>query len=432
MGMNQRGTKDTLSPAVVMNMFYTGLGIARSLGEHRIPVIGLTAQRGVYGNYTRYAKAVFCPDSKNEPEALLNFLLELGKSLSGRSVIYPTRDHDLVFLDRYRAQLEPYFIPLIPESAVLKACLDKWQTYQWARQTEVAAPKCWLIETPDDLRSTLRDITYPCVLKPLEAHHWRDGHNWQLVGGRKAIAISSEQEFLAEYEVIARAESRSLVQELIPGGDECLLIMACYMDRNGEFSAGFNTQKLVQSPEGFGTGCIVQAADRPELLERTIRMLKAMRYTGIAEVEYKWDAAASEYKLIEINPRPWDQHRLGKSCGTDLAYLAYCDHAGLPKPKTASRVSSEKWIAEDAFLMESLRLLRRRDPKLRRLLAKARGKRIYAIWSIRDPLPFLVYMVRMIPSLIGMAFTALRQAFSRNNSRPLVYERGMEKDASRG
>ena len=54
-------------PAVVMNMFYTGLGIARSLGEHKIPVIGLTSQRGIYGNFTRYAKTVFCPDSRREP-----------------------------------------------------------------------------------------------------------------------------------------------------------------------------------------------------------------------------------------------------------------------------------------------------------------------------------------------------------------------------
>ena len=58
--------------AVVLNMFYSGLGIARSLGEHGIPVIGLTAQRGIYGNFTRYAKVVHAPDSRKEPEALLH------------------------------------------------------------------------------------------------------------------------------------------------------------------------------------------------------------------------------------------------------------------------------------------------------------------------------------------------------------------------
>jgi D-aspartate ligase len=415
--ISPRETSAMSRPALVMNMFYTGLGIARSLGEHGVQVIGLTAQRGVYGNYTRYAKPVLCPDSRNEPQALLDFLVGFGRRLGGRSVIFPTRDHDLVFLDRYREPLAEYFLPVIPESAVLEACLNKWQTSQWALRAGVATPKCWLIEKPDELRAVLPEISYPCVLKPLEAHHWRHEHNWEVVGGRKAIAVNSEREFLAEYKVIARADTRVLVQKLVPGGDENLMIAACYMDRNGEFSAGFNTQKLVQCPEGFGTGCIVQAADRPDLFERTIRLLKAMRFTGIAEVEYKWDEVAAEYQLIEINPRPWDQHRLGRSCGTDLAYLAYCDNAGLPKPATVPRASAVKWIAEDAFLMEFLRLVWHRDPKLRRLLGKAQGERIYAIWSWRDPLPFLCYAVRMVPGIIRMAFASLRRVLGGRRDR---------------
>ena len=54
--------------AIVMNMFYTGLGIARSLGERGIPVIGLTAEHGIYGNFTRYARKVFCPNSRTQLE----------------------------------------------------------------------------------------------------------------------------------------------------------------------------------------------------------------------------------------------------------------------------------------------------------------------------------------------------------------------------
>src|SRR5437867_4616910 len=88
--------------AIVMNMFYTGLGIARSLGEHGIPVVGLTAQHRIYGNFTRHAKVVFCADSRREPEALVAYLVKLGQELGNRAVIFPTRDDDLVFLDRFR------------------------------------------------------------------------------------------------------------------------------------------------------------------------------------------------------------------------------------------------------------------------------------------------------------------------------------------
>src|ERR1035441_5871501 len=116
--------------SVVMNMFYTGLGIARSLGEQGIPVIGLSSERGVYGNFTRYARTVRCPDSRSEPEQLLAYLLEMGRNMGQRPLIWPTRDDDVLFLDRFRREMEPYFIPMTPEKSVVSACLDKWETYR--------------------------------------------------------------------------------------------------------------------------------------------------------------------------------------------------------------------------------------------------------------------------------------------------------------
>src|SRR5258708_17981967 len=185
------------------------------------------------------------------------------------------------------------------------------------------------------------------------------------------------------------------------------------MDRESNMVAGFNTQKLLQVPEGFGTGCIVQAAEHPRLFEPTIRLLQALHFTGIAEVEYKWNACKSEYELIEIKPRPWDQRRLGKSCGADLVYLAFCDYAGLARPAVRRHSSADKWIAEDAFVETAFRLFWKRDPKLKSLFQLARGNRIYAISSARAPLPFLAYaIVRFIPRLAAAAIRVIRSAVS--------------------
>ncbi len=212
------------------------------------------------------------------------------------------------------------------------------------------------------------------------------------------------------------------------------------MDRGSNLIAGFNIQKLVQEPEGYGTGCIVQSVDRPELFKPTIRLLQELRYTGIAEVEYKWDAVTGEYKLIEINPRPWDQHRLGKACGTDLVLLAYCEHAGMELPKVQKRSVSEKWIAEDVFLATSLRLLWRRDPRLRFLFNSARGQRTYAIWSAKDPVPFFGYfLLLVIPKLarIGVqAFWSALTAGLRSKKPPqrggVIYKKHPEKEEIHG
>jgi predicted ATP-grasp superfamily ATP-dependent carboligase len=426
--------------AVVMNVFYTGLGIARSLGERGVPVIGLTAHRRIYGNFTRYAKTVFSPDSRSEPEALLEFLLSLGRRLGRRAVLFPTRDDDLVFLDRFRNELEPYFSLVLPPRRALEACLSKWETCQWARRAGVAAPKAWMVEDAAGLERALEEVAYPCVLKPLSAHHWRQGGNWEVVGARKAIAAASEAELRAEYDTVARADRRALLQEMVPGPDDALVIAACYLDRDSRWIAGFNTRKLLQIPAGFGTGCIVESVSRPELFEPSARLLQALGFTGIAEVEYKWDAAVGEYKLIEINPRPWDQHRLGAAAGVDLIYLAYCEHAGLPLPPAAAPAPGHKWIAEDSLATALIRSLRRGSPDLRTLRRLARGRRIYAIWDARDPLPALAYTAgRLIPDLIGASAQVLWSSVKKMLSekialkkRALVYETHINKSKTLG
>lgn len=424
--------------AVVMNVYYTGLGIARSLGERGVRVIGLTSQHRIYGNFTRHAQVEFAPDSRREPQALLAFLTQLGKRLGSRAVLYPTRDDDVVFLNRFRQELEPYFSLVIAGSEALQAALNKWETFQCARRADVPAPAAWLIENEQDMERAANEASFPCVLKPLAAHHWRQGGNWEIVGARKAFAVGSAAEMRSEYREIARADKRILVQELVEGGDDCLLIVACYMDRQSRWAGGFNVQKVLQIPEGFGTGCIVQSVERPELFERTIRLLQSIGYTGIAEVEYKWDAAAAEYKLIEINPRPWDQHRLGSACGMELMYLAYCDHAGLPAPAPVQPVAGHKWIAEDTFITAAVRSFRGGKPGLGELIRLARGKRIYAIWSASDPLPWLIFFfTRFLPDLVVSGVRSLWSSFTRKlfgsvnlPKKEIVYETHVEKPES--
>ena len=435
---NRSGAAE-LPPALVMNTFYTGLGIARSLGERGVPVIALSNRRGGYGNFTHFARCVVCPDSRNEPKALLEFMLALGRKLPRRGVIFPTRDDDLVFLNRFRAGLDPYFSLVIAEAPALRACLDKWETSLWAERAGVASPKTWMIDKAEDAEAVAQEVSYPCVLKPVSAHDWRQGGNWELVGARKAIAVESKGELLQEYETVAQADERALVQEMVPGGDENLVIAACYLDRQSRWVAGFNTRKLVQVPEGTGTGCIVEGVERPELFEPARRILEAMGFSGIAEVEFKWDTRDRQYKLIEVNPRPWDQHRLGADCGVDLMYLAYCERAGLPVPRPGDPEPRSKWIAEDTMITTALRLAWHRDPRLWSLFRQARGKRIYAIWSGKDPLPFLAYLfMDLIPGLLTGGVRSLmgkckRRFWPADHSKEggLAYGSGCEKDAGR-
>ncbi len=398
--------------AIVMNMFSTGLGIARSLGPRGVRVIGLSAHPAAYGNYTRYASVRRAPDSRSEPDRLLHFLLDLADSLDAPGVIFPTRDDDLLFLDRFRRELERSFLLVLPGPEALDVCLDKWKTAVEAEWAGVKTPHCQAIHSRAELDRILPGLAFPCVLKPQAAHHWRKPDVWQSAGSRKAIAAASPQQLQAEYDKISPREPRALVQEIVPGGDDCLWIAACYLDREAKFAGGFTARKLLQVPAGFGTGCVVQTVDQPGLLARAAALLESIGFSGIAEVEFKKDPADEEYKLIEINPRPWDQHLLGPACGTDLVYLAYCDLAGLSKPAMAVRTVGHKWIAEEVYGLLLLRALFRRRGRFGELLRTARGRRVYPVASLRDPLPLAALVtLGIIPDLAWLARGWLRKLF---------------------
>jgi predicted ATP-grasp superfamily ATP-dependent carboligase len=48
----------------------------------------------------------------------------------------------------------------------------------------------------------------------------------------------------------------------------------------------------------------------------------------MVEVEFKHDRRDDEYKLLDINIRPWGWHTLCIACGLDFPYIQYRDVLG--------------------------------------------------------------------------------------------------------
>jgi predicted ATP-grasp superfamily ATP-dependent carboligase len=177
------------------------------------------------------------------------------------------------------------------------------------------------------------------------------------------------------------------------------VVLGAYVRENSEPVEYFTARKLLQSPDDFGTGCVVQSEDIPELLEPTRRLWKALGYQGIAEVEYKQDQKTGVYKLIEINARHWDQHQLGRASGVNVSWTAYCHLAGRPIEPVRMATRRVKWIAEDALVLYLLHALRRgQAAKIYRALA---GSRMYAIFAWNDPRPLLRYLLNGLLPLMG-------------------------------
>jgi D-aspartate ligase len=402
-----RGQNSAMPPVIIMNMFYSGLAIARALAGTGVRVVGLSADPKAYGNFTRFCEVRRAPDSQSEPEHLAEFLVKAAAELKG-AVIFPTRDADVVFLDRYRDELKDYRLSIPPRTALMQS-LDKGALVRCAEATGVPVPKSLVAHNAEELKRVPSELGFPCVVKPVSSYMWRGEGRWQAVGCRKAFLADTWEQLKEEYDRVSAVNPDVLVQEWIPGSTKDIAIMGAYFGQGSEPLGYFCARKLVQEPDDFGTGCIVQNVLLQEIVQPSIRLCKSLGYRGMAEIEYKRNEKTGEYKLIEINTRHWDWHQLSHMSGVNLTRVAYSDLTGHMLDATTSQKPGGKWVAEDTLLMHSAAGIYNHRLTLRAVFRQLSGPKIFGIFQWADPMPFVRYLFSsMVPTMGQMALRKIR------------------------
>jgi predicted ATP-grasp superfamily ATP-dependent carboligase len=386
-----------MTPVIVLNMHYSGLGIARSLSPLDVPVYGLSSTRGFPGNYSRYCQFELSPDSLLDPIGLRDFLLRFADRFDTRPIVLPTRDHDIEFLLRQRDALEQkYIVPLAP-TAIVETAMNKDACFEVAAGCGIALPATHTVHDSAGVEALQGQLTFPVIVKPLYARQWRRPGVWEKVGRQKAAMIASFDELRRFYADIEPVEPIATIQEYIPGGDSNLLVFGSYCRPGGEVRAYFTGRKLLQSPPLKGTGLVVEGRPMETIVAPSHALLKALRFSGISEIEFKVHDVTGVPYLIEINPRHWDQHYLGTACGVNLTLELYRDlvdpqRLDLPagaNPPPRQSATAIRWVAEHDLFFHLLHRAMRRDGSWRKAAACVRGRRTYSVMSWSDPRPGL-------------------------------------------
>lgn len=380
----------TDEPVVVLNPHYTGLGIARNLGPLGVRVLGLTAHPELPGNHSRWLEYRQSPDSLAAPDELCAFLLELAGELGRRAVLFPTRDHDIDFANRFRAELDEYFILPFPDAANLDRVLNKERLSDAADRAGLRMPGGVTLHEPDDLRHA-SELQFPVMCKPVYASQWRKPGIWEAVGRNKVVKFDTFAELAGFHARICAIDPHMTVQEWIPGGERSLLIFGSYCQVGGEPTAFFTARKCLQSPALMGTGVMVEALPLTEIEAPARALLKAVQFHGVSEIEFKQDERTGALYLIEINARHWDQHRLGVLAGVNLSEAAYRDATGQPMRSMHQHKERAIWIAELELIRCTARAIIRREA-LPDLHAGWGVSRTFSVLDLRDMRPFLAML----------------------------------------
>jgi D-aspartate ligase len=377
--------------AVVIGGDYQGLGIARSLGQHGIPVCVVDDETCI-ARASRFVKHVIRVRDLNTEASLLAALALARQRLGGpRCVLYPTRDSTVATIADSRDRLTHDFRVPTPGMSAIRHAWDKRQTYRLGAQLSIAIPRTWFPQSEQDLARIPADG--PLILKPAIKEHfypathvkaWRVDCRAQLVRSyRRAAAIIPPSEIM--------------VQELIPGGGQEQYAY-CAFFRCGHAVASMTVRRRRQHPSEIGhASTYVETIALPELEGPSLRWLHAAGYYGLVELEYKRDPRDGTYKLLDVNARTWGYHSLGQAAGVDFPYVLYRDQVGDPVEGVRAR-PGVRWIRLHTDVPNAFNDVRAGKQPLREYLRSLRQVDTEAVYSFSDPLPGL-YEIALLPYL---------------------------------
>jgi D-aspartate ligase len=378
--------------AVVLGLGQNGMATCRALGRVGIPVIGIDTDLEQPSARTRYARKVHCPDFLSGGPGLVDCLLEIGRGLSDKGVLFPSGDLNLAVVSEHRERLGDYFHIALPAKDVVRMFLNKKLFYQLAIDKGFPLPETFFPAGPEQLREIAGRLAYPCLIKPFQPND-----AWRKTFDTRLFVANSAGDLVALYDHLVQVHEDLIVQEYMPGADSELWWGVSYFDASGRPLAVWTGRKLRQYPRRFGTATLAESRWDPDLARQATAILQAMDHRGYGVVEFKRDRRDGRLKITEVTGgRTWFPHSLVTRSGINLPLIWYRDVLGLGAEAPPMYEQGIKWIHEERDIKTvSLYFLPERELTLWSWLMSYRGKRVYAYAAWDDPRPLLVAMRRV-------------------------------------
>lgn len=374
----------------------TGLQSARILAGHGVPVIGIAGDLAHPCCRTNVCDEIFLADLTGV--GLIEVLAALGRDLEQRAVLLPCTDLSVLLISRWREQLAAWFHVALPPHEVIELLIDKARFYAHAERSGLPVPATFFLQSAADAERAARSLRFPCIVKPTVKTA-----KWKRHSKEKAYQASSRQELLSVYRRCAGWTDALIAQDLIEGGDGNSYTCNCYLDSASRPLVTFTSRKLRQWPPIGGEGCLSEECRNDVVEDTTIRLFQGVRHRGLGYLEMKRDARTGELLIVEPNVgRPTGRSAGAEAAGVALLYTMYCDVLGLPlPPNREQRYRGGKWIHFRRDLESALYHWRRGDLGLREWLRSWRGVSADALFSWRDPMPFVADATRIVLELAG-------------------------------
>lgn len=368
--------------AIVLGSSPTGLYAVRELAQAGFEVHLADLDRGCAFS-SRYLSGRRFVGGRDEAFA---WALEAGAAAPGGAVIVPTSDVFIESLCAAAGRLPDGLSTFASYADVAPVLLDKLSFHDLCQRHGVATPRIWRVESREGLEALADVLPFPCILKPLLIHRAK-----HFLNGKKVLLVEDASAFRHALKRIPDGLGGWLVQEIIPGPESELTLVAAAVGTDGRELQRFSGRKLRQYPAGFGSASLVSAERCVESEQIAFGFLDAIGFRGLCGLEFKRDPRDGQLKMIEVNPRPTLWFQITHDAGLRLLASACLDLLGRPLSQTPPQREDVLWRygLKDAA---SARFYRRRStglpfPAPDTSTASEMRRRSWPVFDLRDPLP---------------------------------------------
>lgn len=348
------------------------LAIARSLGEKGLEIHCGEEFRNNITFFSRYVtKRIVYPSPQGRPDEFVDKVLDLIKN-EKYEMIMPVRDETSLLLSKHEDLMSKYTRLYLADFETMRMFRDKGETVLQALKQNVPCPATYFPESTS-LQEIKKSAPYPVLIRP------------RISSGSRGIAyVKAEGEFDAAYQNVKREYGEPIIQEHISKKGYCTACML--LDGESREVAAFTYERVKEYPLSGGPTVVGISCNNDEIKDHALKLLRSVNWTGVAEVEFIFDAEGNP-RLLEVNPRFWMPLNLAIKSGVDFPYLLYKLAAGEKVEATAQYKVGLKyrWVLpnEILWLMHTSDKLR----GIREFLDFWSEDTCYGELSFKDPLP---------------------------------------------
>ncbi|WP_282015494.1 ATP-grasp domain-containing protein [Marinifilum flexuosum] len=252
--------------------------------KQAVNIFVVSPEKKAYFNTVPYSRYVskYQYLKSSEPKEIIQEISALEKKWD-IDMILPVKYSNYQFITKYRALFNGSVFPPMPTQSTLATVTNKLLLADFLDNNSFSSPK-----TKEISADNIQEFKFPILLKPRTDYE-----------ENRIKECKSREEYERNISKKGFKADEYVIQEKLNGKDIDISLLA----ENGEIIAYTIQKGLVREAYSFATG--IEFLEDQKLLDETKTIVKKLKWSGIAHLDFIYLKETDSYLLIDFNPRMW-------------------------------------------------------------------------------------------------------------------------------